>query len=163
MQYSLMEELFLADDYQPINEAFNFKSVDDAKKALDRCKGKADFWDWLWWITKMANTPILLINGIPIPIFHATIGAISDVYALPGSAADKKKKHKKLIKKLDKTIKECEEKGTKEYKDLAAQYKKIREEANKEYKKWEERVYKDSYYAKDRVYREGSLMNDLFL
>lgn len=48
MQYSLMEELFLADDYQPINEAFNFKSVDDAKKALDRCKGKADFWDWLW-------------------------------------------------------------------------------------------------------------------
>ena len=79
MQYSLMEELFLNDEYQPINEVFNFKSVDDAKKALNKCKGTADFWDWLWWITKLANTPILLVNGIPIPIFHATIGAISDV------------------------------------------------------------------------------------
>ena len=160
--YSLMESLFLESDEYIINEGvLKFDSAKEAEVALKKCKNDSQFWDWFNWFFKINITPILLVNGVPIPIFHAVIGAVSDWYALPGSAASKKRKHKKFINKIDRTIAECEKKDGQEYKKLAAEYKKVRNAAIKEYEKWEEKALKPG--GKTNTVYESSLMEDLFL
>lgn len=160
--YSLMESLFLESDDQIINEGLlKFDTADEAESALKKCKNDQQFWDWFNWFFKINISPILIVNGVPIPIFHAVIGALTDWYALPGSAANKKRKHKKFINKIDRTINALEKKKGDDYKKLAEEYKKIRTAAIKEYEKWEKKSREPG--GKTRTVYESSLMEDLFL
>lgn len=133
-------------DTYAINEE-KFTSIEDAKRAYEKINNlDTGFIPWFKWVIKSFITPILIVNGIPIPIFHIILNGFTRWLALPGSVGDQIRRCDKFIKECDKAIASSEGKSKK---DL----EKLRDEANKK---------KEVYLRKEKELGSMSLANTIF-
>lgn len=134
-------------DTYAINEE-KFTSIEDAKRAYEKINNlDTGFIPWFKWVIKsFFITPIIIVNGIPIPIFHIILNGFTRWLALPGSVGDQIRRCDKFIKECNKAIASSEGKSKK---DL----EKLRDEANKK---------KEVYLRKEKELGSMSLANTIF-